>query len=45
MINKYTKDLDKIIETIKQSSKDDYREGLKTGLEIARNLYIAHERE
>lgn len=45
MKNKYFKDLNKIIDTIEQSKKDDYKDGLKTGLEIAKNLYKAHERE
>lgn len=45
MKNKYFEDLTKIIDTIDQTKRDDYREGLKTGLEIAKNLYKAHERE
>jgi hypothetical protein len=45
MKNKYFEDLAKIIDTIDQTKRDDYREGLKTGLEIAKKLYKAHERE
>jgi len=45
MKSKYFEDLAKIIDTIDQSKKDDYKDGLRTGLEIAKNLYKAHERE